>query len=92
MSRPTKWISCVQRDVVGKRKWHHQNVVAVVVAKVLVPEAVSVPLVINDDVAVIVPPVIVPPVSVVKNEVTPFMIEATSPVVVVVAEMFALVA
>lgn len=67
-------------------------VVAVVVAKVLVPEAVSVPLVVSDEVAVIVPPVIEEDVSEEKNAVTPFMIEAMSPVVVVVADTFALVA
>ena len=66
--------------------------VAVVVAKVDVPTAVSVPLVVSDDVAVMTPPVIVPPVSVVKNEVTPFMIVATSPPVVVVEVTVALVA
>ena len=68
------------------------SLVAVVVAKVDVPTAVSVPLVVSDDVAVMTPPVIVPPVSVVKNEVTPFMIVATSPPVVVVEVTVAFVA
>lgn len=52
---------------------------AVVVARVVKPFEV------NEDVAVILPPVIVPPVRVVKNEVTPWMMEAMRPVVVVVA-------
>ena len=43
------------------------------------------PLLVRDEVAVIVPPVIVPPVIDEKNDVIPWMIEAMRPVVVVVA-------
>jgi hypothetical protein len=62
------------------------NCVAVVVANVVRP------LLVRDDVAVIVPPVIVPPVSVVKNEVIPWITDAMRPVVVVVLVMLAFVA
>ena len=54
------------------------NSVAVVVASVVRP------VLVRDDVAVIEPPVIVPPVILVKNEVMPLMTEAMRPVVVVV--------
>ena len=66
--------------------------VAVVVARVEVPFAVRVPCVVSDEVAVSVPPVIDPAVRDVKNEVTPCMIEAIRPVVVVVAVTFMLLA
>jgi hypothetical protein len=57
--------------------------VAVVVASVVRP------LLVRVEVAVILPPVIVPPVNVVKKEVTPWMMDAMRPVVVVVALMVA---
>lgn len=66
--------------------------VIVVVAREEAPVTVRDPLEVRDDVAVIVPPVIEPEVSVVKNEVTPWMIDAMRPVVVVVAVTFRLVA
>jgi hypothetical protein len=65
------------------------NADAVVVAKVVRPVDV------REEVAVIDPPVIVPPVIVVKNEVTPWMMDAMRPVVVVVAvtvKLFAVIA
>jgi hypothetical protein len=56
--------------------------VAVVVASVVRP------LLVRVEVAVILPPVIVPPVNVVKKEVTPWMMDAMRPVVVVVLVTF----
>ena len=56
---------------------------------VVCPVTFSVPLDTRDDVAVIVPPVTDAPEIVVKKEVVAFRIEATSPVVVVVPEIFA---
>ena len=60
------------------------------VASVEVPVTASVPFVVSDEVAVIAPPVIDPEVMVLKKDVTPEMIVAISPVVVVVAVTFTL--
>ena len=66
--------------------------VADALVSVVCPVTFNVPFEVSDDVAVIEPPVIVPPVSAVKNEVTPCMMVAIRPVVVVVAVMFRLLA
>ena len=59
---------------------------------VVCPDTLRVPFEVSEEVAVIEPPVIAPPESDVKNEVTPWMIEAIRPVVVVVAVTFKLLA
>ena len=66
--------------------------VADALVSVVCPVTFNVPFEVSDEVAVTEPPVIVPPVSAVKNEVTPCMMVAIRPVVVVVAVMFRLLA
>jgi hypothetical protein len=72
------------RDATADDRLSDWRLDTVVVASVEVPVTVSVPLLTNDDVAVIDPPVIVLPVIVLKNEVTLLRIVAMRPVEVVV--------